>query len=104
MRSEDKTAVGTSDVHLVPQGTALQAMQPPSGLQSEENQGQWYASRGSCFTSTRKKKTGRACALCGKSKSDGLKLQACAACKAVCYCGRDCQRSHWPTHKAACGK
>ena len=26
----------------------------------------------------------------------------CAACATVSYCGTDCQKAHWPTHKKAC--
>lgn len=38
------------------------------------------------------------CASCG-SPASGNK---CGSCKSVSYCGRDCQRAHWPTHKAEC--
>ena len=37
---------------------------------------------------------------------DGLKakkkLQRCAKCRAVQYCGRECQLAHWPAHKKLC--
>ena len=39
------------------------------------------------------------CANCGKV-SDSLKM--CARCKAVMYCQRACQVSHFQTHKATC--
>ena len=42
------------------------------------------------------------CAACGKKGVDGLK--ACAACKFVKYCNRDCQIAHRPLHKKACKK
>jgi hypothetical protein len=43
------------------------------------------------------------CANCGKEDGDsGDKLKACAACKLVKYCGRDCQIAHRPHHKTAC--
>ena len=29
-------------------------------------------------------------------------MQRCGGCRAVFYCGKDCQKSAWPTHKAAC--
>ena len=28
----------------------------------------------------------------------------CSKCKEVYYCGRDCQKKDWPTHKLVCGK
>ena len=30
------------------------------------------------------------------------KLMLCKACKLVRYCSKECQRSHWPTHKRDC--
>lgn len=30
------------------------------------------------------------------------KLQRCSKCKAVQYCGRECQLQHWPVHKRVC--
>ena len=38
------------------------------------------------------------CAKCGA----GAAPSACAACKMVRYCDKNCQRAHWATHKAAC--
>ena len=39
----------------------------------------------------------------GAPASAGLTLGACSRCKAVYYCrGTDCQKKHWPTHKASC--
>ena len=39
------------------------------------------------------------CANCGK---DPAQLMACGRCKAVKYCGRDCQVSHFKEHKTLC--
>ncbi|KAF9040247.1 hypothetical protein BDZ89DRAFT_360790 [Hymenopellis radicata] len=33
---------------------------------------------------------------------DGHKMKACGKCKYVRYCSKDCQRSHWRTHKQRC--
>ena len=45
-----------------------------------------------------------ACAACG---ADGggvtaTAFQRCARCKCVKYCSKECQRTHWRTHKASC--
>jgi tetratricopeptide (TPR) repeat protein len=43
------------------------------------------------------------CANCGKEDGDsGDKLKACAACKLVKHCGRDCQIALRSQHKTAC--
>lgn len=48
----------------------------------------------------RRSRKGHACAFCGIK--EGVKLQMCAGCEMVCYCGGECQRSHWALHKAEC--
>ena len=46
----------------------------------------------------------RACSACGMraSDADGVVLSLCARCKGASYCGKACQRSAWPAHKAEC--
>lgn len=39
-----------------------------------------------------------ACCSCAKPDS-GL---ACSRCKKAIYCGPDCQKKDWPTHKLTC--
>ena len=43
----------------------------------------------------------RICAGCG-TPSLAEKLQKCDGCKVVHYCGRECQKQHWPAHKKIC--
>ena len=38
------------------------------------------------------------CSRCGDPAS-----MKCSRCFRTHYCGRDCQRAHWPTHKLKCG-
>ena len=45
-----------------------------------------------------------ACANCGKTGGDTVKLKDCTACRLVKYCGVDCQRAHRKQHKKACKK
>lgn len=41
-----------------------------------------------------------ACAHCNGTKD----LKTCLGCKKVLYCSQNCQRAHWPDHRAACKK
>ena len=41
----------------------------------------------------------KSCALCGKSS---MKLMSCGKCGKVKYCGKECQRKHWKSHKNNC--
>jgi uncharacterized protein YjhX (UPF0386 family) len=46
-----------------------------------------------------------ACAACGSGSGSGsgdAAFKTCARCKAVKYCSKLCQRTHWPVHKASC--
>jgi len=42
------------------------------------------------------------CANCGKGEEESSSLKACAACKMVKYCSRECQIAHRPQHKKEC--
>jgi len=42
------------------------------------------------------------CANCGKGEEESSSLKACAACKMIKYCSRDCQIAHRPQHKKEC--
>jgi len=45
----------------------------------------------------------RTCSGCLRRALDGAPdFAACAACRAVCYCGHACQAAHWPTHHSMC--
>ena len=38
------------------------------------------------------------CSACGTRG----RLSACTACGTAAYCGRQCQKGHWPAHKPSC--
>lgn len=49
--------------------------------------------------------SGLVCMKCGKLDSEsarGVKMKACASCKTMTYCSRDCQRTDWARHKLEC--
>ena len=39
------------------------------------------------------------CGLCSKEAR-----KSCAKCRLMVYCGKECQRQHWKTHKKTCGQ
>ncbi|KAJ6567147.1 hypothetical protein B0H19DRAFT_720409 [Mycena capillaripes] len=49
-----------------------------------------------------KSKNARQCAQCEKISTTDLLL--CSRCKLIHYCGRECQKAAWPTHKLVCKK
>eukprot|EP01137_Pigoraptor_chileana_P011169 Opistho-2@61636 len=42
------------------------------------------------------------CASCGAAATPDVRLKSRSACKAVRYCGGQCQKNHWAVHKAIC--
>ena len=47
------------------------------------------------------------CMFCGKREHElgaGKKLKRCGRCRGALYCGTDCQKSDWQTHKVVCVK
>jgi len=42
-----------------------------------------------------------ACALCARTLPS---MKRCTRCRAVLYCGRECQVKHWAAHKSACNQ
>ncbi|KAK5738894.1 hypothetical protein LTR17_005620 [Elasticomyces elasticus] len=43
------------------------------------------------------------CGQCGQDeKAEGPKLLVCGRCKAMRYCDKECQRTHWKAHKGFC--
>jgi uncharacterized membrane protein YgcG len=44
-----------------------------------------------------------ACLFCGAQPAGEGSLKRCGRCNGAYYCGRECQRGHWPLHKTECG-
>ena len=44
----------------------------------------------------------RRCGVCDMSQAEDRTLLRCARCRTSLYCGKTCQRAHWPVHKKVC--
>ena len=44
----------------------------------------------------------KSCAGCEKKEEFRGDFNLCARCKKVAYCGKECQKAHWKTHKQRC--
>ncbi|KIM38938.1 hypothetical protein M413DRAFT_447589 [Hebeloma cylindrosporum] len=44
----------------------------------------------------------RKCAVCNKAGTTGKPILCCARCQDRYYCGRECQKGDWETHKGSC--
>ncbi|XP_078597209.1 ubiquitin carboxyl-terminal hydrolase 19-like isoform X2 [Branchiostoma floridae x Branchiostoma japonicum] len=42
------------------------------------------------------------CTSCQKISPDGCNMKRCTKCFKAGYCNQQCQKKHWPTHKAIC--
>lgn len=42
------------------------------------------------------------CGGCGASEPEGVSFNFCSRCKFIVYCSKECQKSHWRTHKTKC--
>ena len=71
-----------------------------SGMSSRadtRDMGDWTASPSE--KPTGKYASKQLCSACGK---EFISTMLCSRCKAVRYCGKDCQKSDWPSHKTTC--
>eukprot|EP00884_Botryococcus_braunii_P001214 jgi/Botrbrau1/11093/Bobra.0219s0004.2 len=74
----------------------------PVGFSSQMNGGREAGDGVHAGVKTPRRKKVSACATCGKAVGGAVKLRECSKCRAVRYCGRDCQVAHWPVHKLVC--
>ncbi|KAF8880807.1 hypothetical protein CPB84DRAFT_1817306 [Gymnopilus junonius] len=44
----------------------------------------------------------RICDQCGTVETPAVKFRLCGGCMTTQYCSQDCQKMHWPSHKAIC--
>ncbi|TBU24455.1 hypothetical protein BD309DRAFT_964818 [Dichomitus squalens] len=51
---------------------------------------------------TPKQRGYRVCDKCGAVEQPHNRFRLCGGCMATQYCSQDCQKAHWPSHKAIC--
>ncbi|KAL5525462.1 hypothetical protein ACEPAG_6797 [Sanghuangporus baumii] len=44
----------------------------------------------------------RVCDTCGTIEQPGQRFRMCGGCMITQYCSQECQKRHWPSHKAIC--
>ncbi|KAH9481075.1 hypothetical protein JR316_0005594 [Psilocybe cubensis] len=44
----------------------------------------------------------RICDQCGTVETPAVKFRLCGGCMTTQYCSQDCQKVHWPSHRAIC--
>ncbi|KAH8588984.1 hypothetical protein B0O99DRAFT_600355 [Bisporella sp. PMI_857] len=42
------------------------------------------------------------CSACPSTEAESKPFKPCSKCQSEAYCSRDCQKSHWKTHKKVC--
>eukprot|EP00982_Pelagococcus_subviridis_P003587 26893-Pelagococcus_subviridis.AAC.12 len=47
-------------------------------------------------------KTGAKVRTCGRCDARDVSWRACGGCRKTYYCGKECQRADWPSHKETC--
>lgn len=94
-----KASKGPNDLLFPPEDMAKVQIDPGMAPQLQAMLAQMKAEGAK---SVAKKASQLQCAVCGKKAGNGVRLSQCSRCKAVKYCGPECQKGHWPTHKAEC--
>ncbi|KAI0783995.1 hypothetical protein BC629DRAFT_1594113 [Irpex lacteus] len=51
---------------------------------------------------TPKQRGYRLCDKCGAIEQPNMRFRLCGGCMTTQYCSQECQKSHWPSHKAIC--
>lgn len=70
---------------------------------SEEQLEEILQARRNKWEATKPTRKPKVCAQCG-ARPEGVQMLQCGVCKTVVYCSRECQKAHWPKHKAKCQK
>jgi len=63
----------------------------------------WLLCHAAGFNAPKNKEKMAKCEECGSLGKSGVPLMRCRVCTRVQYCGVECQKAHWKTHKGDCG-